>query len=568
MVFCVATAHADTSLPAGQTNIDTTGNPDLGIITRVTGATALFNNSGTATAPGTALVNGILGPWATIGTGTNTRYATLDGSNNVAGYAGATALSGTGPWGGIPSGTSTTNYDVSSGGTFGLTGLSRNINTFRYTGSGATQQSNFGGSAGADIFTVNGIMNAGSGALNIGSAATGTYNGLNILIGASQELALSAVTANIVVENIIKNNGTNPSAVTVTGGSSVILGGANTFSGGLFINSGNVERKLSGTLGTGTVNIGAGSTLAINGNAHAMSQAYSGAGSITNTVTNTVTGNFSGFSGTYTHNSTSFSSVFNTGVSTSANAAYVIASTQGSSQGFIAAGAGNYTLQMGSLSGVADSLVRGGGFVTGTTTLEVGNLNTSTTFSGAIANGTAAVDPKILALTKVGDGTLTLGGGGANTYTGATLVSAGTLLVNGSLGNTAVTVEGAAIIGGTGALGGSLHFDAGSFLTIADLNDAFSVTGTVTFGSGFGIDNLLGITWGLVDNGTYTLLTNATDFSAAGLDHFGIGNAYDIGGGRSAYFQNGSLQVVVIPEPGAALLGGLGMLAVLRRRRV
>ena len=37
--------------------------------------------------------------------------------------------------------------------------------------------------------------------------------------------------------------------------------------------------------------------------------------------------------------------------------------------------------------------------------------------------------------------------------------------------------------------------------------------------------------------------------------------------GRLAYFQNGSLKLVVIPEPGVALLGGLGLLALLRRRR-
>ena len=54
------------------------------------------------------------------------------------------------------------------------------------------------------------------------------------------------------------------------------------------------------------------------------------------------------------------------------------------------------------------------------------------------------------------------------------------------------------------------------------------------------------------------------------VSNFGSGNAYDLGG-KSAYFQtdinNSSLNLVVIPEPRAALLGGLGLLALLRRRR-
>jgi hypothetical protein len=37
-------------------------------------------------ASGIPLVNGILGPWSFIGTGTNARDATLDGSNNVVGF--------------------------------------------------------------------------------------------------------------------------------------------------------------------------------------------------------------------------------------------------------------------------------------------------------------------------------------------------------------------------------------------------------------------------------------------------------------------------------------------------
>jgi hypothetical protein len=75
-------------------------------------------------------------------------------------------------------------------------------------------------------------------------------------------------------------------------------------------------------------------------------------------------------------------------------------------------------------------------------------------------------------------------------------------------------------------------------------------------------------TWGSVADGIYTLIdTTATDFSLARLENFGLANAYDIGGGCSAYFRRGSLQLVVIPEPAAALLGGLGLLALLRRRQ-
>jgi hypothetical protein len=46
-----------------------------------------------------------------------------------------------------------------------------------------------------------------------------------------------------------------------------------------------------------------------------------------------------------------------------------------------------------------------------------------------------------------------------------------------------------------------------------------------------------------------------------------LATAYDIGSGRSAYYQQGSLQLVVIPESSSALLSGVGLLALLRRRR-
>jgi fibronectin-binding autotransporter adhesin len=169
-------------------------------------------------------------------------------------------------------------------------------------------------------------------------------------------------------------------------------------------------------------------------------------------------------------------------------------------------------------------------------------------------------------LGKQGAGTLTLTGN--NTYTGATLVSAGTLLVNGSLGNTAVTVANDATIGGTGSLGGSLTLGSDSYLRIVDLTDSLAVTGTITFGSGFGITNLVGIDWDIVNIGTHTLISTTQSFSTEDIANFGFVNRISVGTlGREAYFTSGSLALVVIPEPAAALLGALGLITLLRRRR-
>lgn len=170
-------------------------------------------------------------------------------------------------------------------------------------------------------------------------------------------------------------------------------------------------------------------------------------------------------------------------------------------------------------------------------------------------------------MTKAGGGSLTLSG--ANTYTGATLVSGGTLLVNGSLGNTAVTVDPLATIAGTGAISGNLSLAGNSLFQVVDINDPLAVGGTINFGSGFGMANLLGIDWDTLDlNTPYTLISTTQTFGTGDIANFGLANAVNVGNtGRQAYFANGSLNVFVIPEPSAALLGGLGLLALMRRRR-
>ncbi|MCB1134500.1 MAG: hypothetical protein KDN05_25535, partial [Verrucomicrobiae bacterium] len=97
--------------------------------------------------------------------------------------------------------------------------------------------------------------------------------------------------------------------------------------------------------------------------------------------------------------------------------------------------------------------------------------------------------------------------------------------------------------------------------------DTLSVTGTVSLDPSFGVDDLVGLSAATAD-GTYTLIdTTATDFSALNIQNWGEANKYTLGANKFAWFEQGSLDLVVIPEPGAALLGSIGLLTLLRRRR-
>jgi fibronectin-binding autotransporter adhesin len=198
-------------------------------------------------------------------------------------------------------------------------------------------------------------------------------------------------------------------------------------------------------------------------------------------------------------------------------------------------------------------------------------------------------------LTKSGAGILTLSG--TNTFTGATSVEAGTLLINGSLANTAVTVAGGATLGGSGTIGGLTTIADGGILLASRTSG--NSPGTLTFAAGLTLDagaildfqlgatsdeilltggTLTGpsgtgqVTLNLSDAGGFTARTyTLIDFSADGVTpsdfeaaDFRIGTAL-AGFTYQLNLSGNSLQLTAsaIPEPATyAALAALAALAV------
>ena len=107
------------------------------------------------------------------------------------------------------------------------------------------------------------------------------------------------------------------------------------------------------------------------------------------------------------------------------------------------------------------------------------------TIGAAVVDGTSATT-----LVKTGPGTLTLSG--SNTYGGGTSINAGSLVVNGSLGNTAVTVGGGATLGGTGSIAGTVVVIGGSTAgTQGAINLADGMIGTLTLSDPNAADTVL-----------------------------------------------------------------------------
>ncbi len=102
----------------------------------------------------------------------------------------------------------------------------------------------------------------------------------------------------------------------------------------------------------------------------------------------------------------------------------------------------------------ANSFIRNEGAANSTLTV---NDASNREFKGAIINGTGG---GTMSIVKAGAGTWTLSG--TNTYSGATTVEAGKLVVNGAIGSSAVTVTNTGALGGSGSVGALTIADGGT----------------------------------------------------------------------------------------------------------
>lgn len=226
--------------------------------------------------------------------------------------------------------------------------------------------------------------------------------------------------------------------------------------------------------------------------------------------------------------------------------------------------------------------------------------------SGTIVDGGASS----LILNKTGAGTLEITGE-SNTYSGGTTLNAGTLLANNTAGSAtgtgAVTVNGGTL-GGTGTVSGAVAINTTGVLSpgasvgtlstgALSLNTgstfAYELNTTAITGDLLNVDGDLSfdgtVTLSLTDLGSNSLLALGSKFTL--ISYFGtwdgntfsgfaddseftlLGNEWRIdyndvsAGSLNGGTYSNAVTLTVIPEPTTAMLAGLGLLALLRRRR-
>jgi autotransporter-associated beta strand protein len=442
---------------------------------------------------------------------------------------------------------STSNYlfsgtgfiDGSTGLTKTNTGILTILTTNNYSGPTTISGGTLEASLIADALSPSGIGNAdgtdssllvltNGGTLRyIGGTAASTDRGLTL-----------AGNGGIAVTNgsILTISGTIVGAGTLTKADNGVLSlnNANANSGGVTIGGGTLTLPNATGAGSGTIIGGNGTTLSIVGAITVVNQfnvpsgtvtvdlnnaggntaldgAWSGAGTVvivdqepTSGRTMTMGGNGSGggsmvnFTGTIELGTNSESFRFNDGGGNANTGNTNLTLDLGTSTATFLVRNGGVTIDLGALKGGSGTFLSGrGNGTSGTVTYSIGGNNLSTEFAGIIEDGGNAT-----AITKVGTGTLVLAN--ADTYTGNTTISGGTLCLTNdpnigvdgsinssasinlaagtvldvsSLSNPMLQVGSAQTLEGRGTITGSLSVNGG---TVAPGGGPGGNTGTLT----------------------------------------------------------------------------------------
>jgi fibronectin-binding autotransporter adhesin len=511
----------------------------LGAITRNTGGTAdIQANTGsggsltvstvgvfTTTTNINATTSGIIGGYATSGNGAE--FARVNAS---AGQQGGTHIYGGAVY--LNSFAAGTNTDMTADIT---AAANTNTMTVRFnTASARTLTLN-----GNNVITTGGILVTPTAAANLSTITGGTAltsgNGLDLIVHQYD------LTGNLLINSVIANNGATPIALTKSGGGTLILGGANSFTGATYINAGTLQIGNGGTLGsidtsTGVTNRGI--------------LAFNRTDSVTFALPITGSG--------------ALKQLGSGSVTLTANNAFSGATTI--SAGTLQVGTGGVTGSLGTSASIANN---------GTL---IFNRSDSVNFAGPIT-GTGSV-------VQQGAGKLSLGG--TNTYQGNTTINAGTLALGASASlsdSTAIVVAGGTafdvsasgsftlnggtvnqILAGSGSVNGSIATSAGSgtgprimpgtngvYGTLTITNALTLNGGTINFDISSGSKDLIVVGGNLVlNNGTIALNVSGTlpNGSYKLIQYSGAFSGSVLNLAVSGFNQSGSVALLSSTTPG------------------